>query len=451
MKATPAFPALIALALAAGCDDPPAETAETTAPATAPTTAPAAAEPPPAPRARPQLDGRAFPEKVLALTWDDGPDARTLELATYLHHEGVSATFFVVGEWVDGVSSEPGEGTDVYETGHRSLPVLADLVALGHRLGNHTRSHVLLNDADATTVAAELRENQAWIDPWISNDLRIFRVPGGAWNAAASAAVDADPVTRGLVGPIRWDIDGKDWEGSLYCRSSRPAAECEPAAPGHHARVKPAVIARRYLSAIEAAGRGIVLFHDRVGHVGSRYALDIAHIVIPELEARGYVFAAPILAFSPLAPRAAAPHGVLAEGALADVDGDGKPDRCAPSHGGIACTPSRAGRRAAASTWSAGADFADADAVRFGDVNGDGRADVCGRTREGIACALSTGRAFTRASVWVRAEDSGGRRPRRRGRGGHDPARRRGRRWAGGSVRARGGRGGVRAGAVMAW
>ncbi|APR75619.1 Polysaccharide deacetylase, caspase activity [Minicystis rosea] len=402
---------LLALALlAAGCDDLAAETTAeaptgvSTAPPAA-ASASASAGAPTTPPARPQLDGRAFPEKVLALTWDDGPDAGTLELADYLHREGVSATFFVVSEWVEGVSSEPGEGHNVLDTGHARLPILGDLVALGHRLGNHTRHHVLLNDADAATVAAELRENQAAIDPWTSNDLHLFRVPGGAWNAAASAAVEADPITRNLVGPIRWDIDGKDWESSLYCRSSRPALECEPAAPGHGARVKPAVVARRYLAAIESARRGIVLFHDRVGHVGSHYALDLAHLVIPELLARGYVFAAPVLAFSRPALRAGAPRRTPAEDALADVDGDGKPDHCSKAGAGIACTPSRGSRRASPTAWTAGEDFADADTVRFGDINGDHRADVCARTRAGIACALSTGHAFTRASIWLRADD----------------------------------------------
>lgn len=393
-------PALLGLALAAlGCvEQHPPEPADP--PPVVETVAPSAASAPAPPAARPQLDGRAFPEKVLALTWDDGPDAHTLELARYLHDAHVAATFFVVGAWRAGVSAEPGAGTRVFETGYERLAILGDLVSLGHRLANHTRNHVLLSDADAATVAAQLRENQAAIDRWTTNDLRLFRAPGGAWNAAASAAVEADPVTRRLIGPIRWDIDGKDWESSLYCRAERPAVECEPAAPGGHPRVKPAVVARRYLSAIASAGRGIVLFHDRVGHVGSRYALDVARLVIPELVAHGWVFAAPVLAFSPLAPRAA-DLSAPADGALADVDGDGKPDRCAASAGHIDCAPSRGARHA--EPWSGDADLAAAEAIRFGDVNGDGRADVCGRTRAGVVCAFSTGHAFTRSTTWIPA------------------------------------------------
>jgi peptidoglycan/xylan/chitin deacetylase (PgdA/CDA1 family) len=410
---TPTTRALLAAApFAIGCAAP----VESSAPppreeaAVTPTAAPAPAPP------RPQIDGRAFPDKVLALTWDDGPDAGTFALAEYLHEQRVSATFFVVGAWVEGVSSDPGWGAGVFETGHEALPLLGDLVALGHRLGNHTLNHVILSDADAATAVDQLRENQRRIDPFVTNELRLFRAPGGAWNAAASAAVDGDPALGRLTGPIRWDVDRKDWEGSVYCRSEHPAVECERAGPDGRLRTKPSVVARRYLESIESAGHGIVLLHDRVGHVGSDYALRIARQLVPQLEARGFVFAAPVLRFSPLAPHPEV-HGTGAsqpgDGApiqLADVDGDGRADRCERTAQGIFCALSRGGRFTAPQKWSSGADFSDqagwaADAslhgtIRFGDLNGDGRADVCGRTREGVVCALSTGRGFTKATLW---------------------------------------------------
>ena len=346
--------------------------------------------------------GATSPDRVIALTWDDGPDSGTLTLATYLHREHVSATVLVVGAWIDGVSSDPGWGKGVFETGHEAMPVLPEIVALGHRIGNHTQNHVLLDRADPGTVTDQLTENQWRIDPYIANDLRLFRVPGGAWSAAASAAVDSDPSLAGLVGPIRWDVDRKDWEGSVSCQSERPAAECERAGPGGQLRTKAAVVARRYLDSIEEAGHGIVLMHDRVGHVGSDYPLRIARALVPELKAKGFVFAAPVLRFSPLAPYEE-PGVPSATGGLADVDGDGRADRCERTAEGIVCALSRGGSFEASRKWSAGADFADASfegTIRFGDLNGDGRADACGRTHEGVFCALSTGHGFTKATLW---------------------------------------------------
>src|SRR6185369_11642578 len=87
---------------------------------------------------RTPIDGRAFPDKVIALTWDDGPDANTLRLARYLATQKISGTFFVVNAWNHDTSAEPGLGRDVLKTGYEHLPVLGDLTALGHRVANHT-------------------------------------------------------------------------------------------------------------------------------------------------------------------------------------------------------------------------------------------------------------------------------------------------------------------------
>ena len=384
-------------------------------------------EAPPAPHAvRTQLDGRAFPAHVVALTWDDGPDIGTRALAEYLRKERVSATFFVVGEWVSGVSSDPGAGTGVFASGAAPLPLLGDLVALGHRLGNHTENHTLLWGVPSAMVRAQLAHNQRRIDPFLENELALFRAPGGAWNGDDTDALAAEPALAELMGPVRWDVDRKDWEASLWCSSERPARECEPAAPGRQLRVRPQVVAARYVEAVEAAGRGIVLLHDRVGHVGSRFALDVAQALVPALRARGYVFAAPILAFSPL--RARFPHtdldraafddGSFAGFGFADIDGDGRADLCARTAAGPTCARSLRGTAEttlrpeahfgamAPLAQARGPQFASPagdGAVAFGDLNGDGRTDRCEVLDGEVHCALSMGRGFTASTVWVAA------------------------------------------------
>jgi peptidoglycan/xylan/chitin deacetylase (PgdA/CDA1 family) len=377
-----------------------------------------------------QINGQSFPDHVMALTWDDGPDKGSLALAEYLHRERVSATFFVVDEWSPGVSADPGEGAGVYATGYAHLPILGRLVALGHRLGNHTLHHALLTDLTPDQVDAEVRANEEKIDPFLANELRLFRAPGGAWNARTANAVATDPALAHLIGPIRWDVDRKDWEGSLYCRSERPLEECESADVGGHSRVKAPVTAERYLASIDEAKHGIVLLHDRVGQVGSTYAIDVARALVPALKARGYVFAAPVLAFSPLVIRAPREPGGSEARAVTfpDLDGDGRADLCVRATGASECFRSvevagdasdlrpRTVFRGAlpgspASPADAGAGpgeiagaITDVDrrTIRLGDLNGDGRADVCGRGSGGVVCALSTGHGFARATVWLR-------------------------------------------------
>ena len=357
---------------------------------------------------RPPIHGTSFPDGVLALTWDDGPDVNTLELAQYLRSQRVSATFFVVGEWIDGVSEEPGVGASVHSTGYRHLPLLADVVALGHRIGSHNENHVLLGGAAEVDVAAQLGESQRDIDPFLTNELRIFRAPAGYFSRSAAAAI-AEPFFSDLVGPFHWDIDAKDWEGSLYCGSSKPA-ECEPGPLSGRARVRPRVIAHRYVQRVESMRRGIVLMHDRVGDVGSGYALDVARELVPQLEARGFVFAAPVLAFGPLTPRLASEPGAVPPGSsvFADVDGDGRDDLCREYRGSIRCAyavPSPPEGHAVPRTMFDALDRASnvPDGLRSmdaGDVDGDGRADLCLMTDEAIDCALARDRTFGKLRRW---------------------------------------------------
>jgi hypothetical protein len=271
-------------------------------------------------------------------------------------------------------------------------------------------------------VDFELFENQKNIDPFLTNELRVFRSPGGAWDEGAGAVVDRDPALDGLVGPVRWDIDRKDWEGSLYCRSSRPSVECEPLAPGQKRRVRADVTATRYLDSITEAGHGIVLFHDRVGDVGSDYALRVARQVIPVLEARGFVFAAPVLEFSGFRARAAdslTTDWVASLDAttvtFVDVDGDGRADLCGRGTGGFGCARSveRAGTVADARpetffewshAWSARVPSRMAERRSpplRGDLNGDGRVDECHIAAGGVACALAGPRALLGTSTWL--------------------------------------------------
>jgi peptidoglycan/xylan/chitin deacetylase (PgdA/CDA1 family) len=411
LERRPALALALALAITQfACTDPPSPDAPADPPASAPALAlapgPALALAP-APHTR--IDGQSFPDKVIALTWDDGPDANTLELAGYLKRRRISATFFVVSSWVDGLSDDPGDGKGVFVSGYAFLPILGDLVGLGHRVANHTLHHVVLRESVGTrTVDRELRENQQNLDPFLTNELRLFRAPGGGWGSFAAGIVDGDPYLGRMVGPIAWDIDRKDWDESLHCRGPRGIFECERAGPGGALRMKPSVVAARYVSSIESAGHGIVLLHDRVGHVGSTYGLDVAQAMIPQLEARGFVFAAPVLRFSPPVVRH---HEADVSDAhrwdpstvrIGDVNGDGREDVCGKGALGITCAvsvqstaigddriPRTVFRAVHTTARTTAPSVAPAGAIHLADITGDGQADVCIAASDGIACAAS--------------------------------------------------------------
>jgi hypothetical protein len=137
--------------------------------------------------------------------------------------------------------------------------------------------------------------------------------------------------------------------------------------------------------------------HDRVGHVGSDYALHVAEGLIPELKARGYVFAAPVLRFTPPAPAGAQgallwerarAGGTLGKTARGDINGDGREDACTRGPEGVVCALSDGRSLLQGSVWLAAPPGSDG-AIVLGDVNGDGRADLCLRGPEGLVCALA--------------------------------------------------------------
>ncbi len=226
------------------------------------------------------LRGDALPSKTLCLTYDDGPGPKTAELGDYLAERGIAATFFVIGTQV---RANPG--------------IIPQLRAGGHLIANHTETHphLVAFVRDGGDVVGELaRADEAIGAPSASGELTFFRPPYGDWRedlvpnepeaefdndpegttSATARLLNADGRFPHLVGPVGWDIDGRDWD---YWKSRATAEEC----------------GQTYLAAIEAQGRGIVLMHDGSDipevRAGNR-AEEMTRWLVPRLEERGYRF-----------------------------------------------------------------------------------------------------------------------------------------------------------------
>jgi peptidoglycan/xylan/chitin deacetylase (PgdA/CDA1 family) len=86
-------------------------------------------------------------EKVVALTFDDGPTADyTPQILTTLKDRNVKATFFLVGR-------EIAQAPDVAKA----------IVAAGHQVGNHTWNHARMTLADVARARAEIEPTDAQI------------------------------------------------------------------------------------------------------------------------------------------------------------------------------------------------------------------------------------------------------------------------------------------------
>lgn len=102
-------------------------------------------------------------EKVIALTFDDGPSKRyTDEVLALLAAEQVTATFFVTGMEAS-----------------QNIEQTRQLVAAGHQLGNHSYSHPRMVLLSPSAIASEIEQTDAAIRAAGFNGDILFRPPYG--------------------------------------------------------------------------------------------------------------------------------------------------------------------------------------------------------------------------------------------------------------------------------
>lgn len=136
----------------------------------------------------------ATDQPVVALTFDDGPHpTHTPRLLALLAQEDVRVTFFEIGEKV------------------AQHPALARaIVAAGHELGNHTRTHVNLSKLDEAAVRAEVVEAQTILRDAAGVTPAVFRAPFLAHGPALWSVLGE----LGLPS-ITTRVATRDWDGAV--------------------------------------------------------------------------------------------------------------------------------------------------------------------------------------------------------------------------------------------
>ncbi len=142
-----------------------------------------------------QLYGRNFNgvapgTKLLALTYDDGPnDPYTGQLLDVLAKHEVRATFFVIGQFV------------------RQRPeIVRQIVSAGHAIGNHTWNHPNLIFCSDGETRRQIAETQKAIEDACGIRPTLFRPPFGGRRPGTFALVRE----CGLE-PIMWRVTCYDW------------------------------------------------------------------------------------------------------------------------------------------------------------------------------------------------------------------------------------------------
>lgn len=122
--------------------------------------------------------------KYIALTFDDGPRRETTaKLLDGLKERGASATFFLVGKEIAG-------NEDLVER----------MAAEGHQIGNHTWSHVRLENVGA--AEQEIRMTEEALEELLAEKGYWLRPPYGLIGKGVEAGVPL----------VKWSVDPRDWE-----------------------------------------------------------------------------------------------------------------------------------------------------------------------------------------------------------------------------------------------
>ena len=168
-------------------------------------------EPKPEPKPAPAVPAPAptTGNKVIALTFDDGPGPHTAHLLDILDQYGAKATFFLIGSKVSGQAS-----------------IVRSIQARGHQLGNHSWSHPELPKLPVDQIAGEVDRTNEAIRQATGVTPAILRPPYGAVNGAVLEQLRL----RGMSS-ILWSVDTRDWadrNSDIVC--SRAVAGARPGA-----------------------------------------------------------------------------------------------------------------------------------------------------------------------------------------------------------------------------
>ena len=173
---------------------------------------------------------RAHDKKVIALTFDDGPDPINdpAILRLLASHKAV-ATFFVIGRDADG-----------------RLDQIKAMIAAGNEIGNHSWNHRMFARMPGDVQAAEMRRTDELLAS-AGISVHWFRPPYGSYTTETLSVAKGEGLET-----ILWSADPSDW------RNPRPAT-----------------IARRVIRDIRPGA--VILMHSTSSHTVSALPAILDH------------------------------------------------------------------------------------------------------------------------------------------------------------------------------
>ncbi|UHA71818.1 polysaccharide deacetylase family protein [Paenibacillus sp. 481] len=187
-------------------------------------------------------------QKIVYLTFDDGPSKHTKDVLDILENEKVPATFYVLGQQVE-----------------RNPDLVERIVSDGHALGNHTYDHNYKElYSDFSHFWSQVQQTGQAIENITGSEPLLVRAPGGTYANFDQQYFDL--LARAGYVVFDWNVDSADSR-----RRGVPASEIIAA-------VKKGVL----------LPHTVVLMHDSGGHGETVKALPA---IIKYYKDKGYTFA----------------------------------------------------------------------------------------------------------------------------------------------------------------
>lgn len=131
-------------------------------------------------------------EKQVAISFDAAWGAdKTEEILQVLKEYNATATFFLVGFWVD-----------------KYPEMVKKIDEAGMEIGTHSNTHPDMAKISEQTVRQELETSISKITSLINKDIKVFRPPYGSYNNTLLTICEEMNLKA-----IQWDVDSLDWKG----------------------------------------------------------------------------------------------------------------------------------------------------------------------------------------------------------------------------------------------
>ena len=162
------------------------------------------------------------PDKIIALTFDDGPSTKTMvEVLDLLKEYDAKGTFFLIGNKIDNTT----------------IPILERAVEEGHELGNHSMNHIKMPTLNEEEILSEIAQCQKAVKDAVNVDMEYFRAPNGAENdlmydliqmpfIMGSVSAGDGRINSSIAADRAWQVTSKAYDGAIvvmHCMQNNDA------------------------------------------------------------------------------------------------------------------------------------------------------------------------------------------------------------------------------------